>query len=256
MTFPLLQLSAVLLLLVNLEGCAQAISRDFSPPPSGETVSVTVKVPKDLAANTMRVMYRSEKCPISRSDGDGNRYKIDGGYAIEIEPKRQGQSDLYEARLPRDGGGTCQWKLSNVTFGVHYESTSQFGREVEFAGGGKVIAVFDYNMPQQLSMHGFVDASGDIVIKAEYFPWVSEIFLNGHRKVVEIYGRQRFLTYRSLSARKVLFEPILHADMVVKTIGVKSMGKGEKVENIYPDGTKEFARTDPNIERLMEMLAK
>ncbi|MNN13901.1 hypothetical protein D3C81_1269470 [compost metagenome] len=204
----------------------------------------------------MRVMYRSEKCPISRSDGDGKRYEIDGAHAIEIQPKRQGQSDLYEARLPRDGGGTCQWKLSNVTFGVHYESTSQFGQEVEFSGGGEIIAVFDHNMPQQRSMYGFDNVAGDIVIKEEYFPWVSEIFLNGHRKVVEIFGRQKFLTYRSLSARKVLFEPMLNSNLVVKTIGIKSMGTGEKAENIYPDGTREFSNSDPNIERLREMVDK
>ncbi|WP_371367242.1 hypothetical protein ACA097_26765 [Pseudomonas sp. QL9] len=245
-----------LLLLVSLGGCAQTRNHDFAPPPGGETVSVTVKVPKDLAADTMRVMYRSEKCPLKRSDGSGERYEIDGAHAIEVVPQRQGQSDLYEARLARDGGGACQWKLSNVTLGVHYENTSQFGRKVEYAGGGEVIIIFDLNMPQQQSMYGVVDIDGDVLVREEYFPWLSEIFLNGHREIIELLGSQKFLTYRSLSARKVAFEPVFYSNMVVKTIGVKSFGEGEKAENIYPDGTREFANSDPNIERLKEMVGK
>ncbi|MCK3866069.1 hypothetical protein E4P00_27745, partial [Pseudomonas sp. B329] len=50
------------LLLLTLTACAQ--SKTLSPPPGGEEVSITVKVPPNLAAEPMRVMYRSEKCPI------------------------------------------------------------------------------------------------------------------------------------------------------------------------------------------------
>ncbi|WCD82234.1 hypothetical protein [Pseudomonas sp. TUM22785] len=127
---------AALCLLVSQAGCAQLMNQDLSPPPGGETVSVSVKVPKDLAANTMRVMYRSEKCPITRSDGSGGRYEIDGAKAIEVEPQRQGMTDIYEAKLAKDGGGFCEWKLSNVTFGVHYQSATKFGEDAQVGGGG------------------------------------------------------------------------------------------------------------------------
>ncbi len=256
MRYRPLQLSTALLLLVSLVGCAQAISTDFSPPPGGESVSVTVKVPKDLAANTMRVMYRSAKCPISRSDGDGNRYEIKGAHAIEIEPQRLGKSDLYEARLVRDGGGTCQWKLSNVTFGVHYENSAQFGEGVKYGWGGEVIIAFDKNLPQQKNMYGLKEVDGDLSIRPDYYPWMIETFIGGHEKTIVLLGRQDFLSYRALTAEKVFFEPLLHSEMVVRTIGVKNIGKGEKAENIYPDGTREFSSSDPNIERLSEMVAK
>lgn len=241
------------LLLTSLGGCAQTLTRDFSPPPGGEAVSVTVKVPKDLAANTMRVMYRSGKCPISQTDSSGERYEIDGAHAIEVVPQRQGQSDLYEAKLSRDGGGACQWKLSNVTFGVHYENTSQFGDGVKFGGGGEIIVIFDENLPQQQSMYGAVDVDGDVLIAEDYFPWMIEIYLNGHRKILEIYGPQKFLTYRSLNAQRVKFEPRLHVDMVVRTNGVKNFGNGEQAENIYPDGSRVITNSDPNIEHLKKM---
>ncbi|WP_213628880.1 hypothetical protein [Pseudomonas sp. Pc102] len=117
-------------------GCAQLMNQDLSPPPGGETVSVSVKVPKDLIARKMRVMYRSEKCPITRSDGSGGRYEIDGAKAIEVEPQRQGMTDIYEAKLARDGGGSCQWKLSNVTFGVYYGAVGKFGGTARVGAGG------------------------------------------------------------------------------------------------------------------------
>lgn len=247
---------SAMLLLFSLGGCAQTISTDFSPPPGGESVSVTVKVPKDLAASTMRVMYRSAKCPISRSDGDGNRYEIQGGHAIEVEPQRQGQSDLYEARLARDGGGNCQWKLSNVTFGVHYENTARFGTGLKYGWGGEVIVAFDKNLPQQTSMYGLKNVDGDVSIRPDYYPWVVETFIGEHEKTITLLGRQDFLSYRALTAKKVLFEPIFHSKMVVQTIGVKAMGKGEKAENIYPDGTREFSNSNPNIERLKNMIVR
>ncbi|GJN50209.1 hypothetical protein TUM20249_61950 [Pseudomonas tohonis] len=55
-----------------------------------------MKPPQDLAARKMR--YHSEKCPVSRSNGSGGRYEIDGTKAIEVEPQ-----DIYETKLAIDG---------------------------------------------------------------------------------------------------------------------------------------------------------
>ncbi|GAC1035228.1 hypothetical protein thsps21_60600 [Pseudomonas sp. No.21] len=244
---------AALYLLVSQTGCAQLMNQDLSPPSVGETVSVSVKVPKDLVANTMRVMYRSEKCPITRSDGSGGRYKIDGAKAIEVEPQRQGMTDIYEAKLAKDGGGFCEWKLSNVTFGIHFGNTEQFGEKVDFSGGGEVVVIFDNNLPQQQSMYGARDVDGDVLISEDYFPWLSKIFLNGERSVIELYGSQSFLTFKSLSARKVVFQPRYHADLLVRTIGVKAAGGAPEV--VYPDGSRQLARSRPNINRLKEIAA-
>ncbi|WP_236232755.1 hypothetical protein [Pseudomonas tohonis] len=244
---------AALCLLVSQTGCAQLMNQDLSPPPGGETVSVSVKVPKDLVANAMRVMYRSEKCPITRSDGSGGRYEIDGAKAIEVEPQRQGMTDIYEAKLAKDGGGFCEWKLSNVTFGIHFGNTEQFGEKVEFSGGGEVVVIFDNNLPQQQSMYGARDVDGDVLISEDYFPWLSKIFLNGERSVIELYGSQSFLTFKSLSARKVVFQPRYHADLLVRTIGVKAVGGAPEV--VYPDGSRQLARSRPNINRLKEIAA-
>ncbi|MNZ10622.1 hypothetical protein D3C78_274700 [compost metagenome] len=239
------------LLLASLGGCAQPLNRDFSPPLGGETVSVTVKAPKDLAANTMRVMYRSEKCRITRSDGDGERYEIDGAHAIEVEPQRQGQSDLYEAQLARNGGGVCQWKLSSVTFGVRYQNTAQLGKEVQPGGGGGVIVIFDGNMPQRRSMFGIQDVSGDLHIRKNYYLWVDEQFIIRHEKEAWLVGEgDIFLTYRARQAKQVTFEPILHAG-VVNSVGPKVKQKGSYTRFTYPDGSVVAdGSTKPSFEKL------
>ncbi|WP_371914058.1 hypothetical protein [Pseudomonas sp. AU11447] len=239
------------LLLFSLTGCAQNqnSTQAFSPPPGGEQVTVTVKVPQDLAADTLRVMYRSQKCQVKRSGADWTSYEEDGRHAIEVVPQRQGNSDLYVAKLDRSGGGACQWNLSNVTFGVHYENTAQFGEGVTYGYGGGVIVIFDNNLPQRRSMDEVVDVSGDVVVREDYYPWVIETFIGGHEKTLVIMGRQNVFSYRSSNARSVVFEPILHSGLVVRTIGVKSDGAGTS-ENIYPDGTREFSGYDPSLRRL------
>jgi hypothetical protein len=200
-------------------------------------------------------MYRSEKCPITRSDGSGERYEIDGAKAIEVVPQRQGMTDIYEAKLAKEGGGFCEWKLSNVTFGIHFGNTEQFGEKVEFSGGGEVIVIFDKNLPQQQSMYGARDIDGDVLIGEDYFPWLRRIFLGGTNTLIELLGRQKFITYRSYSASKVVFEPIYHADLLVKTNGVKVSGGGELAEVIYPDGSSQFTNSGPNINRLKKIAA-
>ncbi|NWA99606.1 hypothetical protein [Pseudomonas gingeri] len=87
---------ALLGLFASLSGCAK--DRGLAPPPDSEQITVTVKVPKEFEAETMS----------------------------------QGQSDLYEAKLPIDGGGKCQWRLSSVIFGVVYSNPTYFGENVTY----------------------------------------------------------------------------------------------------------------------------
>lgn len=77
----------------------------LSPPADSEVVTVTVKVPDQLEAEVMQVMYRSTRCTHTRTTASGKSYQRDGFQSTEIQPVRQGQSDIYEARLPIDGGG-------------------------------------------------------------------------------------------------------------------------------------------------------
>jgi hypothetical protein len=236
MTARLSCTGGALLLLFSLSGCAQ--NQALSPPPDGEQVSITVKLPQDLAAKPMRVMYRSEKCPIKRSGPDWSTYEEDGYLSTTVQPQQQGQSDLYEAKLPINGGGRCRWQLSNVTFGVTYANTTHFGQNVKSGPGGGVIVMFDHHLPQQRSaFQSTIEVSGDLLIKEGYYPWISEAFLGGYEKLARLVGQgDIYLTYKAPNARKIMFEPILHADRVVYSEEPKVKQKGNYTRFIYPDG--------------------
>lgn len=238
------------LFLISLNGCAQTAV--FSPPSNSEIVTVTVKVPKDLAADTMRVMYRSAKCP-SKESADGRSYEIDGFYPIDVEPRQVGQSDLYEAKLARDGGGACQWKLSNVTFGVHYENTISFGESVSYGRGGSVIVIFDNNPPQEQTGEGIETIYGDLLISQDYYPWIVESFLRGHRIKINILGNKDTITYLSHRTKRIEFEPELHKNLIVKTLGIKDKNSDEKAKNIYPDGTVSDSNSRPRFQKMQEL---
>ncbi|MFN3355099.1 MAG: hypothetical protein ACK418_03660, partial [Pseudomonas sp.] len=135
--------AAFIALFVGLSGCRQDYS--LSPPADSEKITVTVKLPKELKTETMWVMYRSSTCKRIGTGASGQRTERDGYHSVYKEFERQGQSDLYQVELPKDGGGACRWHLANVTFGVVYADPSRYGENVIDGGGGGVVVIFDYN---------------------------------------------------------------------------------------------------------------
>jgi hypothetical protein len=226
--------SAFFLLFTSLSGCAQDYS--LAPPANSEQVTVRIKVPPELEAEKMEVMYRSATCQRTRRDAYGEPYKVDGFHGIDVQLQQQGQSDIYEAKLARDGGGACQWHLANVTFGVVHRYPEQFGDEVTFGGGGGVVVIFDKN---DSSMGGpDIKIEGDVTIKEEFYPWVSESFLGGYRKQMYLAGKhQTYLKYQAISARRLYFEPHLNSTLIVRSAEPKIHKIGVFSEFSYPDGS-------------------
>ena len=218
----------------SLSGCAKDYS--LAPPADSEKVTVTVKVPKDLTTRPMQVIYRSSICTFSDHTAMGKHYQRDDYQRTDIWPVRQGQSDLYRAELPMDGGGACQWRLSNVTFGVAYADPARFGESVNFGGGGGVVVIFDHNNSPRGGADFKVEA--DLTIKKDYYPWVSEAFLGGYKKHVSLAGEGNlYLKYQALQARQVFFEPVLHSNYLVTSEGTKVHKVGSFIKFTYPDGS-------------------
>ncbi|EIK93211.1 lipoprotein [Pseudomonas sp. M47T1] len=239
---------ALLTLLVSLSGCAKDYS--LAPPPNSEQMTITVKVPKELVAETMRVMYRSATCKRITHGASGQRIELEGYHDINVQLQRQGQSELYVAKLPMDGGGSCQWHLSNVTFGVAYADPTHFGENVTSGGGGGVVVIFDHNDSPRGGADFEVD--GDLTIKKDYYPWVDEEFLGPYKKTINLAGAGDFyLMYQVLQARQVYFEPVLHSDFVVYSAGPKVKKKGNFTTITYPDGSVQAnERYRPSFQKL------
>ena len=239
---------ALFTLLISLSGCAQDYRLD--PPGDSEQMTITVKVPEELKARALQVMYRSRTCKRITQGGSGQRIELDGRHGIDVQLQRQGQSDLYQAKLPMDGGGACKWHLANVIFGVVYADPTRFGENVTYGAGGGVVVVFDHNNSPRGGTGIKVD--GDLTIKKGYYPWVSEAFLGGYRKQVSLAGEGSiYLAYQALQARNVYFEPVLHSDFMVHSTQPKEKKKGNHTAFTYPDGSVVAdGRAEPNFRKL------
>ena len=225
---------ALFVLLFSLSGCAKDTS--LAPPLDSEQVTVIVKVPKELAAEPMWVMYRSTLCTFTDHSAYGTPYKRDGYQRMDITPVRQGQSDLYEAKLPIDGGGSCQWRLSNVTFGVVYKDPTSFGENVTYGAGGGIIVIFDHNNSPRGSANRKME--GNLNLKKDYYPWMSEVYLGGYKKQISLIGEgNTYLMYQALKARSIYFEPVVHSGFILYSVQPKVKKKGNHTSFTYPDGT-------------------
>ena len=227
-------LAVLITAFTSLSGCAKDYS--LAPPPDSEQITVTVKVPDQLEAETMLVMYRSKLCTFTSRTASGVAYIREGYQKADIKPVQQGQSDLYVAKLPVDGGGACQWRISNVTFGVVYENPAQFGESVISGAGGGVVVVFDHNKPSRSGLSTKID--GDLVVKKDYYPWVKEKFIGGHVKRVSLMGAgDIYLGYQALQAKNVYFEPVLHSNFVLYSVEPKEKKEGSYITFTFPDGS-------------------
>ncbi|WP_077046322.1 hypothetical protein [Pseudomonas sp. KK4] len=235
-------------LFVSLTGCAK--DYNLAPPPNSELVTVTMKVPKGLVAENLQVIYRSTLCTFNDRSAFGEVYRRDEYQRTDIEPVRQGETDLYVAKLPINGGGACQWRLSNVTFGVTYDNPARFGESVTYGAGGGVVVIFDHNNSPRGGADVIVEA--DLAIKKDYYPWVKESFLGGYKKQINLAGEgDIYLMYQALQAREVYFEPVLHSDFLVKSEGTKVHKVGSFIKFTYPDGTTAAdGRSKPDFQRL------
>jgi len=235
-------------LLSSLSGCAHDYS--LAPPTNSEQVTVRIKVPSELEAEKMEVMYRSSSCQRTRYDARGEPYQVDGFHGIEVLPQQQGNSDIYEAKLAKDGGGACRWHLANVTFGVAYQEPTPLGDGVRYGAGGGVVVIFDnHDSPRG---GADVEVDGDLSIRKDYYPWVSESFIGGYKKEVSLVGRgDIYLKYRATHARQVYFEPILHSNLIVYSEQPKVHKKGLFTTFKYPDGSVvSDGRSEPDFFKL------
>lgn len=239
---------AILALLSSLAGCAS--DRRLAPPANSEQVTVRIKVPAELKAETMKVIYRSTLCTFTDHSAYGDPYQRDGYQNMDIQPVQQGQSDIYEAKVAKDGGGDCQWKLSNVTFGVTYREPERFGENVVYGAGGGVVVIFDDNASPRGGANIKVD--GDLTIKKSYYPWVEEAFIDGYRKTISLTGGgDIYWMYKAPNAREIYFEPILHSKFIVHSEQPKTHRKGLYSSFSYPDGSiVTDGHSEPDFRRL------
>ncbi|MBO0396017.1 hypothetical protein J1F00_16645 [Stenotrophomonas maltophilia] len=250
-----LPVSATILALLLLSSCGHTPDRalpdrSLSPTTDAGVVNVAIKVPTELETMDVRVVYRSKTCTITSYSASGIPYDRDGYQRMDLKPIQQRGSRLFEAKVPVNGGGTCNWQLSNITFGAEYKDTSAFGEGIQSGRPAGMIVIFDDNN----SPHGGWDVKvdGDLAITRDYYPWLNESFLGGHARFINLFtGRYIFITYKATNARNVYFEPILHSTLLTQSIQPKAKHPESQATFHYPDGSSSLERdVEPSFQKL------
>jgi len=229
-----------------------ALSEDLSLDgiPGGEHISVRLKLSQALKPKPMELMYRSKLCKQITSSASGKTIELDGYNEIEVELSDNG-GGLLSYEVPLEGGTACGWKLSSIAFGVEYDGEGRFGHNLRYVGGGGLVVSFDDHMAQRGS--GYPKAvMGDLVLKQDYYPWVAENFIDGYEKTIRLMGNKYgYATFKAPMARKIYFEPVLHVDFPVFSVGPKEIAKGNKTVFTYPDGSAAVhALAEPSYKKL------
>ncbi len=221
-----------LLPLLALSGCV--LSEDLSPPPNGQTVNVAVVKPADVDILPMDVIYRSEKCRDKIFTSTGAITSRAGYHLLTVPFKVETGSDMVSNSVALDGGGQCEWKLSNIRFQFKFSDMTKFGADIKQSVSSDIVFVFDKNAPPRGDGH-YEDVYGAIKIENDYYPLVVYDRIVDHAKTLSIES-EKMLTYRVHDVTSILFKPHVYSDKIITILGPEKLG--DKTLSIYPDGTK------------------
>lgn len=239
-----------LLPLLTLSSCA--LSENLSPPSNGKTVKVAIVKPADVDILPMNVIYRSEKCRDKIFTSAGAITSRAGYHLLTVPFNPEKGSDIVSNNISLNGGGQCEWKLSNIRFQFKFSNMAKFGADIKKNIPNDIVFVFDKNAPPRGDGH-YEDIFGDFVIKQDYYPLVRNDRMIDHAKILRLINKD-MLTYRVSNSESLLFEPNVHSDKVVNVLGPEKFG--EDSITTYPDGTQTTNAKGPdpiNFEKLKSM---
>ncbi len=212
-------------------------------------VSVIAKMPAGSKILPLEIMYRSTTCLKSRKDSNGGIVKEPGYYFVKKEFNSVSDDNIFNLKIPRDGGGQCNWELSNITLGFYLKELPSGKDEKSENIPIKEIIVFDDNSPQRLS-GTYEIINGDVTLKENYFPLITKRRNSNTLLEYSIVRSSPDVIYKSISAKKVIFEPRIHFSKVLRATEPTGQKVGVYMSVLYPDGTIENGPYFPNYKKL------
>ncbi|MGJ5645929.1 hypothetical protein ACMGC7_03245 [Morganella morganii] len=240
----------VLLPAVILTGCAY--STTLSPPADSRNIHFSATVPADLESLPLSAMYRSEKCTRTRTSGSGESYEVSGFNSAKYPLSITATGDV-SADIPVNGGGYCDWKLSNIVFEVKLRDPAKIEPLISKNHGEEATFVFDNHAPATFD-GGYEKQTGDVNEELILFPLITESFIGGHEKSFWLIGKYETLTYKVKNVKNINLTIDYKSDMKTHRIGIKKKEENAMATFIYPDGEQEKTRElFPEYKKLMKM---
>ncbi|PHM25830.1 hypothetical protein [Xenorhabdus innexi] len=236
-----------LLAVFFIQGCAQ--SGSFSPPINGEQVHFTATLPDELVALPISAMYRSKICRKERRTANMKSYSVPGFHRATY-PLSTGQSNQVEVSVPKEGGGKCDWKLSNITFEVKLKDTSTIAPLIKDNFGFDTTFVFDGNAPQVFD-GGYLKINGDLHEKIILFPLLRKRFSSGNENSLYLIGKDDPLTYKIGTAKNIS----LNYTYIKQMLSIWTDRKNnDRPFMTYPNGDVVYGEVRPEYKTLMRIL--
>ncbi|ANS42239.1 hypothetical protein [Serratia inhibens] len=176
----------------------------LNPPSDGEIVSVIAKMPVDSKILPLEIMYRSTTCLKSRKNSNGDVVTEPGYHFVKKEFNRASGDSILNLEVSRDGGGQCNWKLSNITLGFNLKDLPSGKDEKNENIPIKEIIVFDDNSPQRLS-GSYEVINGNVKLEGDYFPLITKRRDSNSPLEYSIIKSSPDVIYKSTSAKEVIF---------------------------------------------------
>jgi len=185
---------------------------------------------------------------------DGQHYEKVGLNPLKIPLQQKNSSGVWIAKIAKDGGGKCNWKLSEFSLGIEYIDATHLGKGlVPGTAVGATIA-FDDNA----NKNGLFKVSENsvLILSPAYYPLIQDNKRISENDMLNLFGEKDFMQIKMVSSAKdiqVVFKPTLDESKLVKMIAPKEHKAGAFYKIIYPDGTVvSDGTTHPDVNRLKD----
>lgn len=256
---------ALLLSVLCNNGCAGTLDRALAPPSDTQWVNVEVKNPSPYTKPfPLEVVYISHKCMKSSINGvDGSREEKPAYNGAKVPLQRQGNSDVWRAKVAMNGGGSCEWKLSEFNLGIEYIDATHLGKDlVPGTAVGATIA-FDDSAAQDGKFDHVVD--NKLNYNPKYYPFIKR--WSGTKNSSEsdklyLFGKESSFwnVYINSNPKKnivIEFTPSIDEKKIIEIKFPYKKTKGAMFELLYPNGDNvKTKNANPDFEKVDKMEVK
>lgn len=224
-------------IIIMIQGCAPRSDKNktLSPPVDTKWVTVGIKLPEGIEALPLNVLYRSDICQRARYNSAGEKYYISGFNPNAVALKQQGNSDIYQTKIALNGGGSCQWQLSEIWMSIRYKKRLNTDSDFEAIPSHKLILIFNnhkYNEGETIR-----NLIQNEKIELNYYPVFINNKVSNEKKITLFnhWNRSQYILVNN--ERNILFTPIYHKDNITRVDIPRELEKDIII--YYSDGTIE-----------------
>ncbi|MGO2307151.1 MAG: hypothetical protein ACTH5W_20895 [Providencia sp.] len=248
----------IIAIVLLLSGCSSQplFYNEFSPPNDSKQVTIEVDVPPNTNISPLNVMYRSYKCKVSRSVSEREYRDVPGFHRMEVLLSKQESTTLFTKGIPINGGGKCDWRLSNITMGLKFNKNQPLSFNVSDFIGTNLVLIFDNN-PPQINGGRAIKVVGDLTISKYYFPWLDK-GVKGDKPTLRVFGGESYIYYNISNPQTILWQPKINNETYIiteypeskRSVGIKTLIK-------YSDGSVSQGDSyDKKYKKLLSMMEK